>query len=63
MPEAAQRVLREADVSVEEIDLLIPHQANLRIIEAVGDRLGMYRERRFISMLTNTVTPLQQRSS
>lgn len=50
MPEAAQRVLREADVSVEEIDLLIPHQANLRIIEAVGDRLGVPREKVYINV-------------
>lgn len=50
MPEAAQRVLSEAEVSVEEIDLLIPHQANLRIIEAVGDRLGMPREKVYINV-------------
>lgn len=50
MPEAAQRVLREADVSIEEIDLLIPHQANLRIIEAVGDRLGVPREKVYINV-------------
>ena len=50
MPEAAQRVLREANVSVEDIDLLIPHQANLRIIEAVGDRLGMPREKVYINV-------------
>ncbi len=50
MPEAAQRVLREADVSVAEIDLLIPHQANLRIIEAVGDRLGVPREKVYINV-------------
>ncbi|CAI8029284.1 3-oxoacyl-[acyl-carrier-protein] synthase 3 protein 1 [Geodia barretti] len=50
MPEAAQRVLRQANVSVEDIDLLIPHQANLRIIEAVGDRLGMPREKVYINV-------------
>ena len=50
MPEAAQRVLKKADVSVEEIDLLIPHQANLRIIEAVGDRLGVPREKVYVNV-------------
>jgi 3-oxoacyl-[acyl-carrier-protein] synthase-3 len=50
MPEAAQRVLREANVSIEEIDLLIPHQANLRIIEAVGERLGVPREKVYINV-------------
>ena len=50
MPEAAQRVLRQANISVEDIDLLIPHQANLRIIEAVGDRLGVPREKVYINV-------------
>ncbi len=50
MPEAAQRVLSKAEVGVEEIDLLIPHQANLRIIEAVGDRLGVPREKVYINV-------------
>ena len=50
MPEAAHRVLRQANVSVEDIDLLIPHQANLRIIEAVGDRLGVPREKVYINV-------------
>ncbi len=50
MPEAAQRALSKANVSVEDIDLLIPHQANLRIIEAVGDRLGVPREKVYINV-------------
>lgn len=50
MPAAAQRVLREANVTVADIDLLIPHQANLRIIEAVGDRLGMPREKVYVNV-------------
>lgn len=50
MPEAAQRVLRQANVNIEDIDLLIPHQANLRIIEAVGDRLGVPREKVYINV-------------
>ncbi len=50
MPEAAQRVLREANVSIEDIDLLIPHQANLRIIKAVGDRLGLPQEKVYINV-------------
>ena len=50
MPEAAQRVLHTADVTVEDIDLLIPHQANLRIIEAVGQRLGVPREKVYVNV-------------
>ncbi|MYI94492.1 ketoacyl-ACP synthase III [Candidatus Poribacteria bacterium] len=50
MPEAAERALKKADVSVDEIDLLIPHQANLRIIEAVGQRLGVPREKVYVNV-------------
>ncbi|RKU31994.1 3-oxoacyl-ACP synthase [Candidatus Poribacteria bacterium] len=50
MPEAAQRVLRKAEMSIDDIDLLIPHQANLRIIEAVGDRLGVPREKVYVNV-------------
>ncbi len=50
MPEAAERALKKADISVDEIDLLIPHQANLRIIEAVGHRLGVPREKVYVNV-------------
>ncbi len=50
MPEAAERALKKANVSVDEIDLLIPHQANLRIIEAVGHRLGVPREKVYVNV-------------
>ncbi|MBN2112694.1 MAG: ketoacyl-ACP synthase III [Acidimicrobiia bacterium] len=41
MGDASLRVLEKAGVSLEEVDLLIPHQANLRIIEATARRLGL----------------------
>ena len=50
MPEAAERVLRKANFSIDDIDLLIPHQANLRIIEAVGHRLGVPREKVYVNI-------------
>ncbi len=50
MPEAAERTLKKANVSVDDIDLLIPHQANLRIIEAVGHRLGVPREKVYVNV-------------
>lgn len=36
---AAHAVLREARLQVQDVDWLIPHQANQRIIEAVGKKL------------------------
>ena len=50
MPEAAQHVLGLAGVTIDEITLFIPHQANLRIIEAVGDRLGIATEKVYINV-------------
>ncbi|MBA3258343.1 MAG: ketoacyl-ACP synthase III [Gemmatimonadales bacterium] len=41
MAEACDEALRRAGVSAEEIDLLVPHQANLHIIEATAKHAGM----------------------
>lgn len=41
MPESVRAVLDRAGERVEAIDLLIPHQANLRISEAVQKELGL----------------------
>jgi 3-oxoacyl-[acyl-carrier-protein] synthase-3 len=41
MAEACDEALRRAGVSAEEVDLLIPHQANVRIIEATAKHAGM----------------------
>lgn len=45
--EAASKVLKKAGVTADEIDLFVPHQANLRIIDAVGKRLGVPDEKVF----------------
>ena len=37
---AAQNALEKAKMKAEDIDYLIPHQANIRIIQAVQERLG-----------------------
>jgi 3-oxoacyl-[acyl-carrier-protein] synthase-3 len=42
---SAQAALERAKVDVGEVALFIPHQANLRIIEAVCQRLGLAMER------------------
>ena len=41
MVRACDEALAKAGVTVEEIDLLVPHQANLRIIEATAKHAGM----------------------
>jgi 3-oxoacyl-[acyl-carrier-protein] synthase III len=41
MAEACDVALQRAGVSADEVDLLIPHQANVRIIEATAKHAGM----------------------
>ncbi|MCJ7781364.1 MAG: ketoacyl-ACP synthase III [Acidimicrobiia bacterium] len=41
MGAAAEKALADAGWSIEDIDLLIPHQANIRIIDATTRRLGI----------------------
>jgi 3-oxoacyl-[acyl-carrier-protein] synthase-3 len=41
MSVAAERVMKESGLRPEEIDLFIPHQANMRIMEATARKLGL----------------------
>ena len=41
MAEACDAVLRRAGISAEDVDLLVPHQANLRIIESTAKHAGI----------------------
>ena len=41
MADACDAALRQAGVSAEEVDLLVPHQANLRIIESTAKHAGI----------------------
>ena len=47
---ACKDVLDQAGVDASEIRWLIPHQANLRIIKAVGKRLGLTEENVYINV-------------
>jgi len=46
-PEVIQEALDSAGCSVEDLDLVIPHQANLRITEAVAKRMGIPAEKMY----------------
>ena len=50
MVESARRVLEKTETSPDEIALLIPHQANVRIINAVAERLKIPEEKVFINL-------------
>jgi 3-oxoacyl-[acyl-carrier-protein] synthase-3 len=43
--ESINNVLDAAGINIKDIALFVPHQANLRIIEAVNERLGLEMER------------------
>lgn len=45
VPEAIEKALHRADCSIEQVDWLVLHQANQRIIDAVADRLGLPHEK------------------
>ncbi|HEX3981955.1 MAG TPA: beta-ketoacyl-ACP synthase III [Acidimicrobiales bacterium] len=51
--ESVQRLIDEAGIAVDQVDLFVPHQANQRIIEAVIRRLGI-PEDRCVSIVRDT---------
>lgn len=50
MEEAATKVLEAGGYRSGDIDIFIPHQANKRIIDAIGKRLGLPEEKVFINL-------------
>jgi 3-oxoacyl-[acyl-carrier-protein] synthase III len=50
MKEAAETVISRAGLKPEEIACVIPHQANLRIIDAIADRLSVPNEKVFVNL-------------
>ncbi|EGT3606175.1 ketoacyl-ACP synthase III [Clostridium perfringens] len=52
MEESIVEILEKEKIKIEDIDAIIPHQANLRIIDYVVKRLGIPREK-FITNLQN----------
>jgi 3-oxoacyl-[acyl-carrier-protein] synthase-3 len=50
MVTAATEAMRRCDVDITKIKCVIPHQANQRIVDAVGDRLGAKPEQVFINL-------------
>lgn len=56
MPEAIEEALKKNDLKLEQIDLFLFHQANLRINEMVGKQMGIPEEKVFntIDRFANT---------
>ena len=50
MKNSANSVIERAGLQPEDIALVIPHQANLRIIDAIADRLAVPNDRVFVNL-------------
>jgi len=50
MGDACCKVLELADMTTDDIDLFVPHQANLRIIQSAQKRLGLPDEKVFVNV-------------
>ena len=50
MVSSCKKVLEEANVSIDQVRWLVPHQANARIMSAVAQRLPLEEERVFINI-------------
>jgi 3-oxoacyl-[acyl-carrier-protein] synthase-3 len=47
---AAKEAMKQCELDISRIKCIIPHQANRRIIDAVGDRLGAKPEQLFVNL-------------
>lgn len=50
MEEVAQEALAANNLATADIDLFIPHQANRRIIDAIGKRLGLADDQLYVNL-------------
>ncbi|MBE3675145.1 MULTISPECIES: ketoacyl-ACP synthase III [Pseudoalteromonas] len=50
MSEACDDVLQQANLSLDDINVLVPHQANLRIIQAIQNRLKVPDEKVMVNI-------------
>ena len=47
---ASRTVVEQVGLSVDDVDWLVPHQANIRILDGVARRLGIERERVLVTV-------------
>ena len=50
MPHAAELALQRAELKKEDIDVLVPHQANIRIIESAAKRLHVPMDKVYVNI-------------
>ncbi|MBI2258445.1 MAG: ketoacyl-ACP synthase III [Flavobacteriia bacterium] len=50
MAEVSARIMEKNNLKSEDVDWLVPHQANLRIIDATAERMGLPKEKVMINI-------------
>jgi 3-oxoacyl-[acyl-carrier-protein] synthase-3 len=50
MADAARSVLDDAGYTIKDVKVVVPHQANIRIIDAVAERLEVEKERMIVNL-------------
>lgn len=50
MCDAGQRALEQAGISIDDVACVIPHQANMRIVTAISDRLSVGMDRFYVNL-------------
>lgn len=48
--EACERVLGKIGLKIEDVELVVPHQANIRIIDSAVQRLGLPKDKFFVNI-------------
>ena len=55
-----EKILSDMGIDNNDVDIVIPHQANLRIIEALAQRLKVAPEKLFINSIVMEICQLPQ---
>jgi 3-oxoacyl-[acyl-carrier-protein] synthase-3 len=50
MADASERALTQAGLTGDDVDIMVPHQANLRIIQATAKYAGIPMEKVFVNL-------------
>ncbi|MFC1523514.1 beta-ketoacyl-ACP synthase III [Thermodesulfobacteriota bacterium] len=50
MEDSVVNLLNEEKISIDEVDLVIPHQANVRILNSLTERLGISTEKLYVNI-------------
>ncbi len=50
MSDAANGALQKCGLTIDDVDCIVPHQANLRIIQAIGQRLNVPMDRFYMNL-------------